>query len=92
MEDGEVGLLGQLVEVIVRNLDPEVALIQLLQMEDLIVRAKEKRKNIALEEVVKLMVDGEVGLLGQVVRIIVGMDGEENVAMAILLISMAIPV
>ena len=40
MEAGEVGLLGQLVEVIVRNQDPEAAIIQLLQMEDLIVLVK----------------------------------------------------
>ena len=37
MEDGEVGLLGQLVEVIVRNPDIEDVTIRLPQMEDLIV-------------------------------------------------------
>ena len=71
MEVGEVGLFGQVVEVIVRNQDQEVVLTQLLQMEDLIVKAKEKKKNLALEEVVKLMEVGEVGHLGQVVEKIV---------------------
>ena len=37
MEDGEVGLLGQLVEVIARNPDIEDVTIRLPQMEDLIV-------------------------------------------------------
>ena len=71
MEDGDIGLLGQVVEVIVRNQDPEVAIFQLLQMEDLIVKVKVMRTNIAMEEVVKLMEVGEVGLFGQNVEVTV---------------------
>ena len=37
MEVGEAGHFGQAVEVIVKNQDPEAAIIQILQMEDLIV-------------------------------------------------------
>ena len=40
-------------------------------MEDLIVRAKSRRKNPALEEVVKLMEVGDIGHLGQAARVIV---------------------
>ena len=71
MEVGELGHIGQLVGVIVRKQDPEVAIIQLLQMEGLIVWVIEKRLKLVLEEVVKLMEDGEVGLFGQVVEVIV---------------------
>ena len=50
MESGEVGLLGQAVEVIVRNQDIEDATIQALQMEDLTVRERTWKTVFALEE------------------------------------------
>ena len=71
MEVGEVGLFGQVVEVIATNQDPEAAIIQLLSMEDLIVKETEKRKSLVLEETVKLMEVGEIGLLGQLVQVLV---------------------
>ena len=71
MEDGEIGLLGQSVEAIARSQDIENVTIQLLQMEDLIVKETIGMKKFAVEEDVKLMEVGEVGLLGQVVKVIV---------------------
>ena len=50
MEVGEVGNLGQAVEQIVRHQDPEAAIIQALQMEDLTVRETTWKTNLALEE------------------------------------------
>ena len=50
MEDGEVGLLGQLVEVIARNPDIEDVIIRLPRMEDLIVMETIRMKKIVLEE------------------------------------------
>ena len=50
MEVGEVGNLGQAVELIVRCQDPEAAIIQALQMEDLTVRETTWKTNLALEE------------------------------------------
>ena len=50
MEDGEVGLLGQLVAVIVRNPDIEDVIIRLPQMEDLIVMETIRMKRTVLEE------------------------------------------
>ena len=50
MEDGEVGLLGQLVEVIARNQDIGDVIIHLLQMEDLIVKETKRMKRTVLEE------------------------------------------
>ena len=50
MEDGEVGLLGQLVEVIARNQDIGDVIIHLLQMEDLIVMETIRMKRTVLEE------------------------------------------
>ena len=65
------GHLGQLVKLIVRCQDTETVTIHIQKMEDLTVRVAIKRKKIALEEDVKLMEVGEVGLLGQAVKVIV---------------------
>ena len=85
MEVGEVGHIGLIVEVIVRYQDPEVAIIQLLQMEDLIVRAKLRRKNPAPKEDVKLMEDGEVGQVGQVVKVIVRRQGTDHTCISMVI-------
>ena len=79
MEVGDVGPFGQTVEVIVRNLDPEAAIVQGLQMEDLTVRETTWKTNPAMEEDVKLMGFGEVGLYGQVVEVIVQYQDPGNV-------------
>ena len=50
MEVGEVGNLGQAVELIVRHPDPEAAIIQALQMEVLTVRETTWKTNLVLEE------------------------------------------
>ena len=50
MESGEAGLLGQVVEVIVRNQDIEDATIQALQMEVLTVKETTRKTVFALEE------------------------------------------
>ena len=70
MEAGEVGLLGQVAEVIAKCQDPEVVIIHIPQMEDLTVRETMKKINFALEEVAKLMEVGEAGLIGQLVEVI----------------------
>ena len=71
MDTGEVGHHGQAVEVIVRNQDPEAAIIQILQMEDLIVWVIEKRNSLALEKTVWLMEVGESGLLGLIANLFI---------------------
>ena len=68
MEVGEVGNLGQAVELIVRHQDTEAATIQALQMEDLTVGETIWKTNLALEEDVKLMEVGGVGNHGLVVK------------------------
>ena len=66
---GEVGLLGLLVEVIVRNQDPEVVIIQLLQMEETPVLVLVKVPHHVLEVSVHQHMDhGEVGLPGHLVK------------------------
>ena len=50
MEVGEVGNLGLVVKEIVRHQDPEAAIIQALQMEDLTVRERTWKTVFALEE------------------------------------------
>ena len=50
MEDGEVGLLGQLVELIVRGPDIEDVTILFLEMEELIVKENIMKPILALEE------------------------------------------
>ena len=50
MESGEVGLLGQAVEVIVRNQDIEDATILFLKMEVLTVKETTRKTVFALEE------------------------------------------
>ena len=50
MEGGEVGLLGQLVEVIVRGPDIEDVTILFLEMEELIVKENIMKPILALEE------------------------------------------
>ena len=50
MEVGEVGNLGQAVELIVRHQDLEDAIIQALQMEDLTVRETTWKTNLVLKE------------------------------------------
>ena len=85
MEDGEVGLLCQVAEVIVRSQGIEDVKIQLLQMEELIVRAKEQRKNPAPKEDVKLMEDGEVGQVGQVVKVIVRRQGTDHTCISMVI-------
>ena len=50
MEDGVTGHLGQFVEAIVRNLDIGVVIIQLLQMEDWIVKETIRMKKFVLEK------------------------------------------
>ena len=64
MEDGEVGHLGQAVEVIVRCQDLEVVTIQHLPMEDLNVWVEVKKIKLALKVNAKSMEGGEAGLLG----------------------------
>ena len=49
MEAGEVGLLGQVVEVIARSQDREAAITHLQKMEDLIVMETKKKRKSALE-------------------------------------------
>ena len=67
---GEVGLLGQVAEVIAKCQDPEVVIIHIPQMEGLTVRETMKKINFAMEEVAKLMEVGEAGLIGQLVEVI----------------------
>ena len=84
MEDGEVGLLGQLVEVIVRSQDIEDATIHLLKMEDMIVKDTKRKKVFVLEEDVLLMEGGEIGHLGQAVEAIVRSQDIEDVKIQLL--------
>ena len=71
MEVGEAGHFGQAVEVIVKDQDPEAALIQILQMGDLIVWVIEMKYSLALEETVWLMEVGEYGLLGLIANLFI---------------------
>ena len=71
MEPGVTGHLGQVVEVIARCQDTEGVIILLPQMEELTVWVNMWKINPALEEDVKLMEVGEVGHIGQVVKVIV---------------------
>ena len=64
MEVGGLGLLGQAVEVIAKCQDIDCVTIQHLPMEDLTVWVKVKKIKLAQKENVKLMEDGEAGLLG----------------------------
>ena len=50
MEGGEVGLLGQLVEIIVRNQDIEDVTILFQEMEELIVKENIKKTKFVMEE------------------------------------------
>ena len=50
MEHGVTGSLGQVVEVIVKDQDPDAVIIQLLQMEDLIVLVRTRKTNIVVKE------------------------------------------
>ena len=70
MEGGEVGLLGQLVEVIVRGPDIEDVTILFLEMEELTVKENIMKQFLALEEDAKSMEAGKVGLLGQIAEMI----------------------
>ena len=84
MEVGEAGLLGQLVEVIVRSQDIEDATIHLLKMEDMIVKETTGKKVFVLEEDVLLMEGGEIGHLGQAVEAIVRSQDIEDVKIQLL--------
>ena len=84
MESGEIGLLGQLVEVIVRSQDIEDATIHLLKMEDMIVKETTGKKVFVLEEDVLLMEGGEIGHLGQAVEAIVRSQDIEDVKIQLL--------
>ena len=78
MENGVTGHLGQFVEVIVGGKDTESVTILLLKMEEMIVKESTRKIVFALEEGVLLMEDGEFGLLGQLVEVIVrGQDIED---------------
>ena len=84
MEGGEIGHLGQLVEVIVRSQDIEDATIHLLKMEDMIVKETTGKKVFVLEEDVLLMEGGEIGHLGQAVEAIVRSQDIEDVKIPLL--------
>ena len=70
MEGGEVGLPGQLVEVIVRGPDIEDVTILFLEMEELTVKENIMKQFLALEEDAKSMEAGQSGHLGQIVEVI----------------------
>jgi len=67
---GETGHLGHLVRVIVQSQDQEAVMIQLQKMEESHVQVLVKTLNHVLETNVLLMVIGEVGHLGHLVRVI----------------------
>ena len=83
MEGGELGHLGLAVGVVVQCQDTEVVMNQFLQMEDEIVKVPIRRKNLVLEEDVKLMELGVTGHLGQVVEVIIRCQGTEIVTIPI---------
>ena len=72
MAIGDFGHLGLLVEVIVRSQDPEVAIIQLRQMEETLALVMVRRVHHVLEICVhqhQCMVLGEIGDLGHIVKL-----------------------
>ena len=79
MEVGDIGLLGLLVEVIVRSQDIESVTILFLQMEDWIVKGTIRVKKFAMEGDVKLMEGGDLGHLGQPVGVVVQCQDTEVV-------------
>ena len=71
MVPGDFGHLGHLVEMIVKNQDPEVVPIQPQQMEETLVLVLVKIQHHVLEvSVHQEMVPGEVGDLGHLVEVI----------------------
>ena len=85
MEVGENGRIGQVAEGIVRSLDIEVVIIQLLKMEGMSVWVTIRKKIFVMEEDAKLMEDGVNGNLGQSVKEIVKCQDTEVVIALLLL-------
>ena len=76
---GASGHLGHLVDLLVQNQDQEVAVILPQQMEEDLVRVQVKSLNPALEINVLLMVFGESGHPGHLVRVTARSQEPESV-------------